>query len=156
MFFLKLIWGMVSGGGVAGIVKIVTDFLGKQSDNEATKFTAAVSGDRDVAVARLQTGAAVYKSRVDLLSGLKVTQWLIAGALVPPILHQGMIFLDSTPFPNPVFDWPLVQMHVVGTWSVPKAPEPYDQREWELIASLLGIQGAVSVGAGFVRALTRR
>jgi hypothetical protein len=148
MFWLKLVWGIFSGGGFSGVVKSVTEHLGKLSDNETTQVTAKVGAGKEVLTNALQTGQQGWATRADLLKGLKVTQWLIAAALIPPIVHQGMIYLDSCPFPYVWWfatDWlPSINMHVQGSWAVFKAPPPYDDREWQMIASLLGIQATVT------------
>ena len=41
----------------------------------------------------------------------------------------------------------------MGSWSVVKAPPPYDDREWQMIASLLGIQGTLTVASAGLRIL---
>lgn len=142
--WLTTLWNLVRGD-VPGIIKSVTDVVGKISDNETTRLTA-----------ELQSYSAAWQARVDLLKGLKVTQWLLVAALAPPLLHQGMIFLDSTPFPYVWFDWwPGVHMHDVGSWKVPQAPKPYDEREWLMIASLLGIQTGVGIASAILKLVRR-
>lgn len=157
---LKVIWGWLSGGGFSGIVKVVTDHLGKLSDNETTQVTAKVGAGKDVVTTHLQTGQKAWETRADMLKGLAVTQWLIAGALVPPLLHQGMIYLDSCPFPYLWWfagDWlPSVKMHIQGSWAVQKAPPPYDDREWQMIASLLGIQATVTTALTALKMFVKR
>ena len=147
---LGLIFNFIAklGGTVAGYL-----FKKKIADIVETAIVAKVG--KDVIVAELQTSAEMFKTRSDMLKGFRWTQWLIFAALVPPLLHQGMVFLDSTPFPYIDFDylWPTIKTHIVGSWSVPKAPPPYDEREWQLIASLLGIQGGLSVGLSFLKFL---
>lgn len=121
---------------------------------DGEKFKNATGADRDVALAQVQATVAAAHDR----AGMRVTQWLIALALAPPLLHQGMVFLDSTPFP--CLDWsawlPAITSHPVGSWRVPKAPPPYDDREWQMICSLLGIQAAVQTGLGALRMLVKR
>ena len=144
MMWLKIAWGLLSGN-LSGIVNAIAGTLGKLSDNDTARTVAA-----------LQAGAAAWHDRADLLKSLRVTQWLVAAALIPPLLHQGMIYFDSSPFPVLAFEpWPSIRMHVTGSWQVPKAPPPYDDREWQMIAALLGIQTALS-GAGTVLRLFGR
>ena len=144
MMWLKIAWGLVSGN-LSGIVSAIAGTLGKLSDNDTARTVAA-----------LQASAAAWHDRADLLKGLRVTQWLIAAALIPPLLHQGMIYFDSSPFPYLAFEpWPALKLHVTGSWHVPKAPPPYDDREWQMIASLLGIQTALS-GVGLALRLFGR
>ena len=85
-----------------------------------------------------------------MLKGLKLTTWLIGGALIPPIYHSGLVFLDSCPF----FVIPYFS-HVVGSWHVPSLPKPYDQYEWLLISSLLGIQTTSATILGVARFLKK-
>lgn len=148
MILFKIIWGFLTGGGFAGILKVVTDHLGKLSDNETTQIQAKVGAGKDVIVAQLQTGQQAWVTRANLLAGLKVTQYLIAAALIPPLYHQGCIYFDSSPFPWVWWfagDWlPSFGIHEQGSWKVFKAPPPYDDREWQMIASLLGIQATVT------------
>src|SRR5215471_1798737 len=143
--WLQLLWSVLTGN-LSKVVEVVTGYLGKLSDNDTARFEAQVGANKDVAIAAMQTSANVYHDRVDLLKGMRATQWLLIAALLPPILHQGMVFLDSTPFPFLWYDG--VGIHSVGSWKVPKAPAPYDEREWSMIASLLGIQtGLVGISS---------
>ncbi len=112
---------------------------------DADKFKTATGADRDVAIAQTQAAVAAYHDR----AGMKVTQWLIAIALLPPLMHSGAVYLDTTPF------WTPHGAHVVGSWDVPKAPAPYDEREWLMISSLLGIQAAAMTGLGALRMLKK-
>jgi hypothetical protein len=143
--WIPIVWNLISGN-IPGIIKGVTDTIGKISDNETTRLTA-----------ELQSYSAAWQARVDLLKGLKVTQWLLVAALFPPLLHQGMIFLDSTPFPYIWFDtfWPAFHMHDIGSWKVPQAPGAYHEREWLMIASLLGIQTGVGIASAILKLVRR-
>ena len=67
-----------------------------------------------------------------------------------------MIYFDSAPSSYLAFEpWPALKLHVTESWHVPKAPPPYDDREWQMIASLLGIQTALS-GVGLALRLFGR
>lgn len=134
MWWLKAAWGLVTGN-IGTIVNAITGVVGKLSDNDTARQTA-----------ELHASVQTWQARVDLFKGMSVIQWLIAAALVPPLVHQGMIYLDSTPFPYIWVDgWPVFKMHLVGTWNVPKAPAPYDEREWAMIGSLLGISSGLGI-----------
>lgn len=145
-------------GFIAKLGGTVTGYLFKKKIADVVETAIAAKVGKDVIIAELQTGAEMFKTRADMLKSFKWTQWLIFAALVPPLLHQGMVFLDSTPFPYLGFDYlmPVIEMHEVGSWKVPKAPPPYDEREWQLIASLLGIQGGLSVGLSLLKFLFAR
>ena len=137
--WLKIAWNLITGN-LSGIVTAITGYLSKISDNETTRV-----------VEQLRTGAAVWHDRADLLKGLKITGWLIGGALIPPIYHQALVYFDSCPF----FLIPYFA-HVQGSWKVAEAPGIYAERESVLIMSLLGIQGAVGVGVGALKIFGRR
>ncbi len=143
--WFSILWNAITGN-LGGIITAITGIFGKMSDNDTTKLTTAIGADKDVAIAQMQAQANAYHDRVDMLKGMWITQWLITAALIPPILHQGLIYLDSVPL-----FW-----HAVGSWEVPKAPAPYDEREWSMIASLLGIQTAMTFGLGITRLLLRK
>lgn len=144
-WFLKIAWNLLTGN-LAGIAKAVTGTIKTLSDNDTARFQAAVGADKEVAIAHIQAAGDAWSKRVDLLKSMRVTQWLIAAALIPPLIHQGAIYLDTTPFPY--FNLFSIETHVVGSWRVPKAPPPYDEREWLMISALLGIQSLVGVGMG--------
>lgn len=142
-----IIWNAITGN-IGGIVKALTGYLGKMSDNETAKFKAAVGADAEVAIAQMRASAQIYHDRVDLLKGLKITSWLIAFALIPPLYHQALIFLDSCPF----FLW---IPHEQGSWGVAKLPGVYAEREWLMISSLLGIQAATTTAFSALKFLRR-
>jgi hypothetical protein len=134
MMWLKIAWGLISGN-LGTITTAITGVLGKISDNETARV-----------VAQLNTSAAIWKDRVDLLKGLKITGWLVGAALIPPIYHQALVYFDSCPF----FIIPYFA-HEQGSWKVAQAPGIYAERESILIMSLLGIQSAVGVGIGALK-----
>ena len=150
MPFWTILWNAITGN-LGGIISAITGVVGKLSDNETARLQSAMNADKEVAIAQLQAHAQAYQTRVDLLKGMKVTQWLIAAAMIPPIYHMGGVFLDSCPF----FVLPYFS-HTVGTWKFVELPKPYDQYEWLLVSSLLGIQTGLTVGMGFVKALVLR
>lgn len=157
--FLKIGMSLLGGGGIQGIVQTVTSHLDKLNDNETKKFEIGVGAEKEVKIAELQAGAQSWHDRVDLLKGLKLTSFLIAMALIPPLYHQAGVFLDSCPFfIAPWFDgwyFHIVLPHKIGSWNFVKLPPPYDEREWQLIASLLGIQTTAATIMGAVRYLKR-
>ena len=125
--FFSLLWKLITGN-LSGI------FTSIASSNVA-KYGAEASVD----VAAIQASQQAYQERVSLMRGMWITQWLLAFALLPPIIHQGAVYLDSVPF-----------YHIVGSWHVPSAPKPYDDREWSMICALLGIQTGLAVGISIV------
>lgn len=146
----KILWNVITGN-LAGIVSAVTGIVGKLSDNETAKLQTAIGADKEVAIAQMQANAQAYQTRSDLLKGSKLTQWLLAGALLPPLFHSGGVYLDSCPF----FLIPYFP-HVIGSWNFVALPAPYDQYEWLLISSLLGINTGLTVGMGLAKTLILR
>lgn len=150
MPFWTILWNAITGN-LSGIISAVTGVVGKLSDNETAKLQTAIGADKEVAIAQLTAQAQAYQTRTDLLKGMSVTQWLITAAMLPPIYHMGGVFLDSCPF----FFLPYFT-HTVGSWDFVALPKPYDQYEWLLVSSLLGIQSGLTVGMGFAKALILR
>lgn len=148
--FFGLLWKVLTGN-LSGIVTALTGHLNKLSDNETAKLKTAIKADKEVAIAQMQANVSAYQTRADMLKGMRVTQFLIAATMVPPIYHMGGVFLDSCPF----FLVPFFE-HKVGSWKFVSLPKPYDSYEWLLVSSLLGIQSGLQVGMGFARALMRR
>lgn len=142
-----ILWNWLTGN-LGGIVQAIVGAVGKLDDNATVRYQAGALADKEVAISQLQTSAAVWHDRVDLLKGLKITSWLIAAALFPPIYHQTLVYLDSCPF----FFIPYFG-HAIGSWDVPPAPGVYAEREGQLILGLLGIQTTMSLGMGAIKAL---
>ena len=138
----------VSGSAFQGIVKAVTGVIGKISSDQATEFTAAAGAERDVLVARMQADSQAYQTRVALLRGMFWLQVVLLLAYAGPVWHSLLVYLDSCPF-LPLFTfehWFELAPHVVGSWHVPALPGNYGTEEWQIIASLLGIQTAAVGG----------
>ena len=69
-------------------------------------------------------------------------------AALPVLARSTKNILDSCPF-LPLFTWSHgfeLAPHVVGSWHVPALPGNYGTEEWQIIASLLGIQTAAVGG----------
>lgn len=129
-------------GDLPGIVNSILGIFGKLSDNDTARLLSGVTADKEIATKQLEVAAQTYHDKI----GMGVTQWLMAAALIPPIVHMGAVIMDSVPFP----------FHKVGSWGVPSPPAPYDAYEWQMVASLLGIQTALTLGLGLTKALLRR
>ena len=121
---------------------------------DADKFKAATGADRDVAVAQIQGNAAAWHDRVDLYKSARSLQFLIVLTLIWPIMHQSMIYLDSSLCNSQAkreHECLFVGRILGMPWQIAKAPSPYDEREWLMIASLLGINTALGLGIGALR-----
>lgn len=156
---IKIAMSVLGGGGIAGIVQTVTKHLDNLNDNATKRFEAGVGAEKEVKIAELHANADAWHDRVDLLKGLKVTQFLIVAALIGPLWHSGLVYFDSCtwiPWPSwPADQWlpSLISPHVLGSWHVPSPPKPYDSYEWLLISSLLGVQTTTATVMGVVRYL---
>lgn len=126
----------------------MVSIIGKLSDNDTAKISAAIQGAVTTGVAQTQATESAWETREKMLAGMKVTQWLIAAALIPPLYHQAGVFFDSCPF----FLIPQLA-HYVGSWKFAALPGAYADSEKQLIFSLLGIQSGVTVAASFLRYL---
>lgn len=125
-FFLSLFTGPVISVFGNALVKPLLDFLGAKTNADAEKFTAQVGADRDVAVATLQAhvAAAEDAKEVSMLRwGWWGERYLLLAAALPPVIHSGAVYLDST------FRF---------GWNVPRAPGVYEGQELTIIASVVG------------------
>lgn len=141
MWMFRAAWELISGGGLTGVIGAISSVVSKFGDNETARR-----------VAELKADVSIFHDRVDLIKSVRLVQILLAMAMLPPILHQGSIYLDSTPFPFLLWDGllPSWHVHVQGSWHVTKAPPPYDEREWLMVSTLLGIQSGLSIAAGWL------
>lgn len=136
---------------ILAVVNAILSIFGKSIDASVDKEKTKVNAAKDISVAQINAEPELYKSRVDLLKGFAITQWLIAGALIPPIYHAGGVYLDSCPF----FLIPYFP-HLVGSWGFVALPGSYPEMQTTLITSLLGINAGMAVGGSFVKSLLLR
>jgi hypothetical protein len=74
----------------------------------------------------------------------RIRRALALAAYVGPLWHSLLVYLDSCPF-LPLFMWAHwfeLAPHVVGSWRVGGVPGNDGTEEWQVVASLLGIQTA--------------
>lgn len=144
----------IGGSTIVNIfLKPIFDFIIKSKDIDLEKFKAKVGVERDVLVTALGAEVKANKDNRNFYAGMKATQWLIVIALLPPILHSGAIFLDST-FCNDKLHQCMRIGEMLGMpWRVPPAPPPYDDREWLMISTLLGVQTMLAGAMGWLRYL---
>jgi hypothetical protein len=139
---------LFSGSAFQGIVSAVTGVIGKLSSDQANEFTAAAGAEQTVLVARMQADSQAYQARIGLYRGMFWLQIVLMLAYAGPVWHSLLVYLDSCPF-LPLFTfehWFELAPHVVGSWHVPALPGNYGTEEWQIIASLLGIQTAAVGG----------
>jgi hypothetical protein len=121
------VFGLITGGMLTPIANL----FGKYMDAKSSEFAAAVKGDQDVAIAGIQAQAQLASMRW----GSRLERALYACAAFPPILHSGAVYIDST------FKF---------GWNIPRAPGLYEGNEFTIIAAVLGIISARSIGGGFI------
>lgn len=130
----------------SAVFPLAQSFFSTWLNADVAKTQALAGAAATLGTAAVAADAGTSQMWLRMMQGFQIAQWLIGAALIPPIVHQGMVYLDSSPFPYLWLDgWlPAVAMHHVGMWHVPGAPPPYGEREWLMIGQLLGIQGAMT------------
>jgi hypothetical protein len=127
-----------------GIVSPVLSYLGQRSNADLQKFTTAVGAERDAQVALIQANMAAYHEQTQLAAlrfGWWGTRWLLIAAALPPIVHSGAVYLDST------FKF---------GWAIARAPGVYEGQEINIIAAVVGYQVAQTAVGGFMTWLNKR
>ena len=138
----------MSGSAFQKIVGPVTHLLDTSKIADTVKFSTATVAERDGVVARMQADSQAYQARVGLYRGMFWLQVVLLFAYIRPVWHTMLVFLDSYPL-LPMLTWAhgfQVVRHVVGSWRVPAPPGQYASEEWQITASLLGIQTAAVGG----------
>lgn len=134
MWFLtgfKIVWSLLTGGGVQGVLKYVTGFLGKLSDNKTTVTVAETQANATIDVAALKTAAIELHEQNEnfkLRWGWWGERYLMLFAALGPVIHSNAIYFDSIPF------W----RHPVGSWGIARAPGVYEGQELKVIAAVVG------------------
>jgi hypothetical protein len=126
----------------------VTNVLDTNKITDTVKFGAATVAEKDVVIARMQADSQAYQARVGLYRGMFWLQVVLMLAYIGPVWHTMLVFLDSCPM-LPMLTWAhgfQFVRHVVGSWRVPAPPGQYAGEEWQIMASLLGIQTAAVGG----------
>lgn len=153
-----MIWSLIVKFLSGNIIGRLFDAWAKSKDVDLAKYQTSAGVSGTVVTTVLQTEAASTQARFDLLKGLWITQWLIALALLPPIVHSGLVYIDSSCPAS--WGWGAVtalgkQLGGCGL-GIEKAPAPYDDREWLMISALLGISSGVTLAASLIKGLARR
>ncbi|MDB5555445.1 MAG: hypothetical protein JWL86_5429 [Rhizobium sp.] len=145
---IKLV-AFLSSDAFGGIAKGVVDVINKKTDATVSINAANVDAGARVDIAQLNASVALMHEQ----SGLEVARWgwwgtryLMLAAALPPVIHSGMVYLDSCPF------WG----HPIGSWAVARAPGVYEGQELSIIATVVGILTVQSVGGGIVSAIARK
>ncbi len=160
---IKFLLGLIPGVGpllswLAGkLMPLAQSFFAAWANKDIATVQAQASAATALGTAGITADGETSRAWLAMMASFRVTQWLIAGALVPPIVHSGMVYLDSCPFPYLWGEgwWPTVLMHQVGSWHVPAAPGRYADQEWDAIKQLLGIQGGMAGALGVLHWLKK-
>jgi hypothetical protein len=117
----------------SGIVTPVLEYFKQKSSDAVTVNGQNVTGD--VSITQAQLTAYVEERKVIAAERAKIeeslwTAWMIPTAFGFALFHFAMIVLDS------VFRF---------GWGIAKLPPPYDQLQWTIIGSVIGVSGVSSV-----------
>lgn len=159
MAILLAIVNWFSSAAFSAIASGVVSVLNKRSDATVAINTANVGAGKDVDLAQINASVAAMHESAALATlrwGWWGTRWLMVAACLPPIIHSGAVYLDST-FCNDA-------LHVctwIGTsmgmpWKVPRAPGAYEGQELSIIATVVGVLTVQSIGGGIVAAITKK
>lgn len=146
--FAKVV-AFFSSQAFLGLANGVVSVLNKRSDSAVAINQANVTAGRDVDLAQINANLATVHAQAELAAlrwGWWGTRWLMVAAALPPVIHSGMVYLDSCPF------WG----HAVGSWGVARAPGVYEGQELSIIATVVGVLTVQTIGGGIVSAITKR
>ncbi len=111
---------------------------------DADKFKEATGAERDVIIAQTQASASAYHEQMQLNAlrwGWWGFRWLLVAAALPPVIHSGAVYLDST------FKF---------GWAIARAPGVYEGQELTIIAAVVGYQlGQTAIG-GLIGRFSRK
>ncbi len=119
---MKWIMDLVGGGLIKvmgeSIITPIIGYLGKKSDERVSVMQVGLEEYR------VQSG--IYSKQFEWWG----TKFLMLGAAVPPLLHSGAVYFDST------FKF---------GWAIAKAPGPYEGAEIQILLGVIGLAAAKSV-----------
>ncbi|MCS3725517.1 hypothetical protein [Bradyrhizobium betae] len=147
-FFAKVV-AFFSSQAFLGLANGVVSVLNKRSDSAVAINQADVGAGRDVDLAQINANLATMHEQAALATlrwGWWGTRWLMLAAALPPVIHSGMVYLDSCPF------W----WHDVGSWGVARAPGVYEGQELSIIATVVGVLTVQTIGGGIVSAIIKK
>lgn len=131
----------------SGIVEPVLSYL-KQKDTTQRDIAVAQTGaDRDRDIALVQASVEANRLRAAAQPDFRFLIYAIAAG---PTLHFASVFLDSVPF------WTPWGAHVVGSWGVPKLPEPYSTYQGQMLMSFFVVTPVAAAAKTIGAAIARR
>ena len=119
----SIISGLLGGIG-SGILAPILGYFTTARNDDLAGFQSGVTADKDVAIATINARIQIaqLQASTNLWWGARLIILFVAGCCAA---HFGAVMLDTTPLFG----------HIVGSWSVPKLPAPYDQYESEILLS---------------------
>ncbi|MGI3900516.1 MAG: hypothetical protein ACRYGP_28395 [Janthinobacterium lividum] len=143
-WLLSLVTGGI-GSAVSGIIAPILGYATTARNDDLSGFQAGVGADTDryKALLSAQVEIAQAKASQNMWWGARLL--FLAGAL-GPVVHFTAVFLDSVPLFG----------HVVGSWSIPRLPAPYDGYEGQIVLSFFILAPAAPVLSAAASWLHRR
>jgi hypothetical protein len=144
MAILLAIVNWFSSAAFSAIANGVVSVLNKRSDATVAINTANVGAGKDVDLAQINASVAAMHESATLAAlrwGWWGSRWLMVAASLPPIIHSGAVYLDST------FKF---------GWAIARAPGVYEGQELSIIATVVGVLTVQSIGGGIVAAITKK
>ncbi len=132
MGFLLAIVNWLSSSAFGAIANGVVSVLNKKSDAQITQIGAIKETD----IAQIQAATAAMHEQAALAAlrwGWWGTRYLMMTAALPPVIHSGAVYLDST------FKF---------GWAVSRAPGVYEGQEIQIIATVVGILSVQTIAGG--------
>lgn len=132
MGFLLGLVNWLSSSAFGAIANGVVAVLNKRTDAQITQIGATKETD----IAQIQSATAAMHEQAALATlrwGWWGTRYLMLGAALPPIIHSGAVYLDST------FRF---------GWAIARAPGVYEGQEIQIIATVVGILTVQTIGGG--------
>jgi len=132
MGFLLSLVNWLSSSAFGAIANGVVAVLNKRTDAQITQIGATKETD----IAQIQSATAAMHEQAALATlrwGWWGTRYLMLGAALPPIIHSGAVYLDST------FRF---------GWAIARAPGVYEGQEIQIIATVVGILTVQTIGGG--------
>lgn len=139
---MSLLFGLLMK--IPGMLDGVLGYLNKRTDADLQKFITATGAEKEAQIAQLRANAEAFHDQMQLSAlrwGWWGTRWLLMIAAVPPIVHSGAVYLDST------FKF---------GWAIAKAPGVYEGQELSIIAAVVGYQVTQTAVGGFMGWLNKR
>ena len=135
--------------------------LGKLADSSAQKDVARTTAKSAIAQKALEQDTELSRIRqqhFNVLFGWWPFRVCLAAILFVAVWHTGGVYLDSCAhLPVPWWDnGPTFMPHVPGSWRYEKLPGAYAGQEFQIIATITGLQITQSVFGLVMKWLDRR